>query len=495
MLSRRSFLTAAAASLTAITLPPRRARAASYQLTPRPAAWPIIGAPQPETNVWAYNGLLPGPLLRVRQGERLTVQLRNGLGADQPTTIHWHGIRLPNAMDGVPGLTQEPVRPGESFTYEFVCPDAGTFWYHPHWGSPEQLGRGLYGALIVDEATPPEVNRDVLWVLDDMRLDPQAQIAGDFRNPMDLSHAGRLGNTFLVNGKLAESFSLRAGERIRLRLLNTANARVFNLRFEGHRPYLIAWDGHPLQPVQMADEEAIVLGPGMRADLILDAAAAPGSRYRVLDSDLRGSTYRLLDLQYGPDAALRNQPLPPPAALPRNPVAEPDIASAERRTLMLEGGAMGALAALEVDGHRMSLRDAFQTHRVAWGLNGQAMSDHEDHHHQTLFDFRLGRSYVIAIANETAWPHPIHLHGHAFQVLSRNGKPEPQQPFADTALLQAREKVEIAFVADNPGLWMLHCHIQEHQAAGMMATVSVAADPQNADGRPGNSPGSGHHKH
>jgi FtsP/CotA-like multicopper oxidase with cupredoxin domain len=474
MPSRREFLAAAAASLTAIALPPRFAAAAGYQLTPRPASWPVLGAPQPQTSVWAYNGLLPGPLLRVDQGERLTAKVTNNLPDNHPTTVHWHGIRLPNAMDGVPGLTQEPIRPGESFTYDFTCPDAGTFWYHPHLGSPEQLGRGLYGALIVDEPAPPMVDRDVLWVLDDMRLAPDAQIAGDFRNAMDLSHAGRLGNTFLLNGKLAESFPLRAGERIRLRLLNTANARVFNPHFEGHRPWLIAWDGHPLQPLLLDEGATIQLGPGMRADLILDAVGMPGARYRVLDSDLRGSTYRLLDLDYGPAATLRREALPPPLALTPNPVSVPDLAAAERLNLVLNGGAMGATAALEVDGHAMSLRDAFQKHRVAWGLNGQAMTDHHDHRHHMLFELKLGRSYRIAIDNQTAWPHPIHLHGHAFRVLSRNGRAEPQTPFADTVLLQGRETAEIAFVADNPGDWMLHCHIQEHQAAGMMAMVRVS---------------------
>lgn len=476
MPSRRTFLSAAAAaSLTAILLPPRPAAANGYQLNARPAFWPVIGAPQPQTAVWAYNGLLPGPLLRLSQGERLTVRVKNDLAGGQSTTVHWHGIRLPNAMDGVPGLTQAPIRPGESFTYEFSCPDAGTYWYHPHLGSPEQLGRGLYGALIVDETEPPRVDRDVLWVLDDMRLNADAQIAGDFRNTMDLSHAGRLGNTFLLNGGLAERFPLRAGERIRLRLVNTANARIFILRFEGHRPWLAALDGHPIaQPVQLTADEAVVLGPGMRADLILDAEGQPGRRYRVLDSDLRGSTYRLLDLDYGPAARLRRGPLVPPAALKPNPVGEPDLRTAERLRLVLNGGAMGGVAALEVDGQRMSLREAFQQHRVAWGLNGQAMADREDHHHARLFDLKLGRSYVLAIENETAWPHPIHLHGHAFRVLRRNGKPEPQAPFGDTVLLDPRGQAEIAFLADNPGEWMLHCHIQEHQAAGMMATVRVS---------------------
>ncbi|NUP90885.1 MAG: multicopper oxidase domain-containing protein, partial [Candidatus Sumerlaeia bacterium] len=147
------------------------------------------------------------------------------------TSIHWHGIRLPNAMDGVPHLTQKPVGRGERFVYEFAANDSGTFWYHPHWQSHEQVERGLYGALIVEEDAPPEVDRDVVWMLDDWRLTAEARIAGDFANLFDVSHAGRLGNRVTVNGKAGADFPVRRGERIRLRLVNAANARIFGLRF------------------------------------------------------------------------------------------------------------------------------------------------------------------------------------------------------------------------------------------------------------------------
>lgn len=205
-----------------------------YQVTAASSQTRLRGAGKPDTAVWAYNGQIPGPVLRARQGEPMRIVVQNKL--DQDTTVHWHGLRLPNAMDGVPGLTQPSIAPGESFTYEFTPPDAGTFWYHPHAHSLQQLGRGLAGALIIDEAEPVAVDRDRLWVLTDWRLKRDGQIAAGFGNMMDAGMAGRVGNTITLNGSLPSDQMVRAGERLRLRLVNTALARIMALRFEGHRP-------------------------------------------------------------------------------------------------------------------------------------------------------------------------------------------------------------------------------------------------------------------
>src|SRR5688572_20966624 len=187
---RRSFLalagTAAAAAISPAVLP---AQAAARRLRAAPASQALAGQGNPATAVWAYDGTVPGPELRYRQGDRLRIEVENAL--DVETTVHWHGIRLPNAMDGVPYLTQPPIAArGGRFLYEFDLPDAGTYWYHPHLGSPEQVGRGLYGALVIEERDPPAVDRDVVWILSDWRLDRAARISGDFRSFMDSSHAG-----------------------------------------------------------------------------------------------------------------------------------------------------------------------------------------------------------------------------------------------------------------------------------------------------------------
>jgi FtsP/CotA-like multicopper oxidase with cupredoxin domain len=452
---RREFL-----SLAALAAAPRLALAQSRALRVAPARQRLVGAANPETAVWAYNGAVPGPELRFRQGERLAIEVENLL--PDATTVHWHGVRLPNAMDGVPHLTQAPIRArGGRFVYEFALPDAGTFWYHPHLGSPEQVGRGLYGALIVDEPEPPPVDRDLVWMLGDWRLDREARIVANFGNFMDASHAGRIGNTVTVNGAMRESFEVFAGERLRLRLVNAANARVFALEFRGHQPIVIALDAHPVVP-HRPDNDRVVLGPGMRADVLLDATGEPGSVHRVVDDFYKQRPYRLLDLKYAPRRATGRAGAPLPKLAP-NPVAEPAVASAQRHVVRFEGGMMG----------RMPMRMMREGRGMAWTVNGKAMTENQ-HEHEPILTLAHNRSYVLELVNDTSWHHPIHLHGHVFRVLSRDGRPSARRELLDTVLLDPDSRAEIAFVADNPGDWMLHCHVLEHQAAGMMATVRVA---------------------
>ncbi|MDX1605367.1 MAG: multicopper oxidase domain-containing protein, partial [Candidatus Competibacterales bacterium] len=277
MLSRRTLLGAWASGALLAALPGGRGLAASgrkaYRLQARKATVPLVGPGYPATGIWGYDGRAPGPELRVRQGEPLQVRVENTL--DQPTSVHWHGIRLPNAMDGVAGLTQAPIRPGEGFTYAFTPPDAGTYWYHSHVDGAEQIGRGLAGALIVEEAEPSPVDRDLTWVVNDWRLDQQARIVDDFGGLHDLSHAGRIGNVVTVNGRLIDEFPVRAGERIRLRLINAATARHLALEFRGHRPWILALDGQPVTPYA-PDDATVVLAPGARVDLLLVLDGRPG---------------------------------------------------------------------------------------------------------------------------------------------------------------------------------------------------------------------------
>ena len=454
-MSRRALLKGAAAA----SLLPGPSLAASppvrdFRLIPKATRVPLVGAQHPDTLVWAYNATVPGPEIRVRQGERVRIAVDNALAED--TTVHCHGIRLPNAMDGVPHLTQAPIAPGKTFIYEFDVPDAGTYWYHPHMRSAEQVGRGLSGGLIVEERQPIRVDRDIVWVLSDWRLSPDAQIVGDFRNVHDMSHGGRIGNTVTINGKVLETFEVRSGERIRLRLINASNARIYGLRFEGHAPWVIALDGHPVEPHA---RERIVLGPGMRADLILDCAGSQGSRHRVIDDFYPRRAYHLLDIRYSGEPAYARA-TPPVPRLPANPVPEPDRSRAERHRVRFEGGMMGRMPMTR-------MREG-----MAWTVNRRPFPEH-DRGHEPLLTLARGRSCVLELVNDTAWHHPIHLHGHAFRILTRNGRSEPREPWSDTVLLDPDTRAEIAFVADNPGDWMFHCHVLEHQASGMMAVVRV----------------------
>jgi FtsP/CotA-like multicopper oxidase with cupredoxin domain len=429
-----------------------------YTLRAAPARLSILGPENPQTDLWVYNGRVPGPTLRVRQGERLRVDVVNDL--PEATTVHWHGLRLPNAMDGVPHLTQPPIAAGGGrFTYEFACPDAGTYWYHPHLRGNVQVEMGLAGALIVEEPERLAVDRDVLWVLDDWRMLRDGQVAQDFASMRDATHDGRIGNTVTINGALPDEFALEAGERIRLRLLNVANARIFALRFAAHTPTVIAQDGMPCEPY-VPEGGRIVLGPGMRADVILDGTGKPGERHRVIDDFFAAQAYEVVTLAYDPRKRRRVASAGPAPRLAPNPVPEPDLAAAERHRIVFTGGMMGMMGGMPGMGG-------------VWAINGRSAGE-SDHSHAPLLTLARGRSHVLELVNDTAWWHPIHLHGHSFRIVSRNGARESRQPLVDTSLLPPRERAEIAFVADNPGDWMFHCHVLEHQASGMMATIRVA---------------------
>lgn len=469
--TRRRFVLGAAGAAAALALPGWPARAVSpvvHAIAAAPASAQLLAKPgSPKTQVWAYGGRVPGPVVRARQGERLRIELANGL--PQETTIHCHGLRLPNAMDGVPGLTQAPVAKGGRFVYEFDLPDAGMFWYHPHIYATEQVERGLSGVIIVDEPQPLEIDRELVWLADDWRIGDDGALSADFNHPHDVSHGGRIGNLVTVNGAEVESIAVKGGERIRLRLVNAANARVFGLHFGGLAPRVIALDGQPVTPFAPAGER-VVFGPGQRVDLILDVPARPGERFVVRDAYYRRFAYDFVTFVVEPGKALRDKPLDTSVALQPNPLAEPDLANATVQDVLIEGGAMGGLAEATFKGEKVPLRRLFREHGKAWTLNGIASASMAG---APMFRLALGKSYRWRIRNDTVWDHPMHLHGHAFRVLSRGGKPVAGRPWADTVLLHADESAEIAFVADNPGKWLFHCHVLEHHHGGMGAVVEV----------------------
>ena len=472
--SRRRFL-AGGATLVLAGVTNARAAAPNVNVTnvtaPEPPALRAMRAAArlappdyPETPIWGYEGHVPGPVLRVAQGQRLTRRFVNAL--PQPSTIHWHGIRIANPMDGVPELTQAPVPPGGDFLYDFVAPDAGTWWYHPHHRTWEQMARGLYGALIVEEPLPPHVDRDEVLLIDDWRLTGDARIHESFGAMMDWSHAGRIGNWVTVNG--GGEFRLPVGqrERLRLRLVNTANARIFTLGLEGMEGWIVALDGQPLDtPALMpAPDGRIALAPAQRADLIVDVTAGDGAR-ALLVSFERERDRIIATLDVG--GLARAERLPAPAALPPNPVPPlGDLTAARRVTLRMEGGAMGGMREAMMEGRVMEVRELVKAGRV-WAFNGLAEMPREP-----LFTASRDETVRIAMVNDTAWPHAMHLHGHHFRRLGADDRPGPLR---DTVLIDRHETAEIAFVADNPGDWLLHCHMLEHSVSGMKTWMKIAA--------------------
>lgn len=246
-----------------------------FTLAAAPSRAQLAGADRPRTAVWAYSDSVPGPILRLRQGEPVRIVVDNRL--EQNTTVHWHGIRLPIGMDGVPGISQPAIQPGETFVYEFTPPDAGSFWYHPHANSLQQLGRGLAGPPIIEEREPPPFDRELVWMVMDWRLGADGQIAPSFGNMMEAGMAGRIGNTVTINGVVPADEPIRARERVRIRLINGALARIMALRFQGHRPVVVAIDGQPCDPHEPTNGR-LLLGPAMRVDVVPDMQGEPGRR-------------------------------------------------------------------------------------------------------------------------------------------------------------------------------------------------------------------------
>jgi len=369
------------------------------------------------------------------------------------------------------------VQPGESFDYEFTVPDAGTYWYHTHNRSWEQMARGLYGPLIVD-GDADGVARDLPLIVDDWRLAPDGAIdAASFGSMMDWSHAGRLGNWVAVNSLDNPRFDLKVGETVRLRLINTANARIFNLAIDGLETRLAGLDGQVFEePVAL--NAPLVVSPAQRADVIVTPQAEGSHALVAADG---GDKVTLARFQVsGPAGGGGNDIVLKPNGLP-----EPDPDSALAVELLMEGGAMGMMGSAMMGGGpgmeggrsgmmgrgpgggMMDMRELVANGMV-WAMNGVAGIPK-----LPLFSVKRGQSVRLTMINDTRWPHAMHLHGHHFRVLIRNGKPEPLEPWRDTVTVDPLQRAEIALVADNPGKWLLHCHMVEHMASGMMTWFEV----------------------
>ncbi len=474
--NRRRFVqgATAVAVVTSARLDAEASSDHAYSLEIRPGTATLLEDGTSQTEIWGFDGKVPGPVLHATRGEPLTVVVRNSL--EQPSSVHWHGLRIENPMDGVPGLTQEPIAPGETFTYRFTPPDAGTFWYHPHIRSWEQVARGLYGALLVNDTTNADVDRDFVLAADDWRLgDDGAFDTKSLGNLHDWAHAGRLGNILTVNAKAYERLDVAPGERLRLRLINTANARVLRFAIPGLRPWVVAHDGQPVPPYLLG-ADGVELSPGQRTDLVVDATGTSGDEIPIVEL----STGERLVAGYL--ALTKAPPRPPrarvtPAELPASKAPRPLSGETQDVNLTMTGGAMRFLESAVYKGETVDGRTLALDHGQAWAFNGIAGMPAAP-----LFSARQGTTVRIKLRNDTAWPHNIHLHGHHFAELSRRASSAADadavttdrgEALQDTILLRADELSEIAFLADNPGKWMIHCHMLEHQASGMATWFEV----------------------
>ncbi|MEM9632962.1 MAG: multicopper oxidase family protein [Pseudomonadota bacterium] len=461
-MDRRSFLKTTAITCAGTLLPRlslARADDGSFELEARKGKARLYGKDGAVSDLWLYNGQLPGPEIRVRRGERVQVRFTNNL--EEPTTIHWHGIRIENAMDGVTGLTQPAVQPGESFDYDFVAPDAGTFWYHAHNMSWNQVPRGLSGPLIIEDDEPLFADgTDITMVLNDWRLDENGALeTASFGARMDFSHAGRLGNWLTVNGQSLPDIPLKKGHWHRLRLINTSASRIIDLAPARFGAQLIALDGQTFSEPREIEGTA-QLSPAQRMDLIL----RPEQTGTVPFETMTGNPFTFANFKVTEteEAAL---PLVVPLA---NALPEPDLASARSLPLVMEGGAMGGMQSLMKDGKELGMRQMMEA-GLFWAFNGIAGMEEKP-----MFSARRGETIILESRNDTAFAHAMHIHGHHFRVLERNSEKLEHPDWRDTFTTAPRETVKIAFVADNPGKWLIHCHMLGHAASGMMTWFEVA---------------------
>ena len=436
----------------------------NFTLTAAPSSNPIFIRDNPGvlTDLWTFNGSSPGPLLRFKKGVRAKIDLYNKL--PQETSIHWHGIRLENEMDGVVGITQPGVKYGERFSYNFDLPDAGTYWYHSHNRAWEQVARGLYGPLIVDSPDDPRVDHDVVLMIDDWQLNKEGQIREKSLGSLhDWAHAGRMGNWVTVNGMSNPGYQLNLNSRVRLRLINAANARVFELNFAGVTPIIIALDGYRVIPSESAN---ITLGPGQRVDFIVDIHQNI-SKFQ-LEAATRSEPVIVAEFLTKPGLDEVSGAINREIKTPKRDARPPAGADTLSIPVHMQGGAMGNLRSAILKGKMTPLRDLAQKHRKVWAFNG--IIGGYDYKLATL---KRGQTAILDIYNDTRWPHAMHLHGHHFWINSKLNPVDDPLSKRDTYLMQPGERAKLTFIADNPGLWLFHCHMLEHHAAGMGAVLEV----------------------
>jgi FtsP/CotA-like multicopper oxidase with cupredoxin domain len=421
-------------------------RADIVAVTLRASASRLEVAPGISSVFNVYSQSLPGPLIRAQRGDTLRVHFENAL--DEPTSVHWHGVRVPNAMDGVPEVTQPLVAPHATFDYVFQLPDAGLFWYHPHYDSVNGLGSGLYGALLVrDPAEPDDIGDEVVLVLSDANLDDSGTSqASDVATIL----AGREGATLLVNGRVYPTLRATQGRRQRWRVLNAARSRYFKLGLSGHSFLQIGSDGGLSESAIEVQEPLIV--PGERLDLVLTPTGEPGTSIDLLSvTHSRGL----------PLAASSAQ-----ALLRVDFVAGPTSNSTTLPELSTNARAIDAAGASLVN---IALTASAENGEVRMGINDVPFGESDALRAKVL------QTQVWVVENKTPYSHPFHLHGFFFQPLDDSDQPLHPITQKDTLELPPLSTRRLAVSYDDrPGMWMFHCHILDHAEAGMMGMVHVA---------------------
>lgn len=433
-------------------------------LAERPAALPCFnGHTLP---LWTFQEGSLYPIVRMKLGERLDTLYKNDLPrAGEYVSIHWHGLRIPNDQDGVPFMTQQPIEPGKEGSYSFVPPDTGSFFFHTHCNSSEHFGRGLVGALIIegDEIEPPDA--EYVLMMKDWRISADGEFL-PFTTDNGAAKAGTYGTVRSVNGASKAVFKVPSSANVRIRFYNVDPARISEIGFEKAEAAIIAVDGNGLDPVPLVSWR---MGPAMRLDMLLRTAPGGGT-VQLVDYFAQEPVVLAEFVSEGPPKRTGKFVAPPLKVMPFPKV---DLATAQTIPFIFSATATGAAVAAIGENSGIQIGSLCLAKRTFWAINKQAWPgmDHKDLG-PPLAVMKSGQSYVFDLQNTTSNSHPIHIHGHTFEVLKSSIRHVlPHR--ADTVLLRPNERVQVGIVAGEPGKWMFHCHIIDHQEAGMMGYIEV----------------------
>ena len=413
-----------------------------YQLTVAPGTVTLDASHS--APAYLFNGQLPGPVLRVTEGQTLSVRVRNLL--PEPTTVHWHGVPLPLGMDGVPDVTRPVIEPGQEFTYTFVARVPGTYFFHPHVGM--QLDQGLYGVLIVDPATPvdPPFDRELIVVLDDWSVGV---------------------TTWLINGRTSQGQTpllVRSGERVRIRFINASVADPYVVALDQHPMTVTHTDGQRVQPVTV---QALPIGQGERYDVLVQANQPGLWSLAAAGISNRGTTLVRAVIAYEGATG----PVPDPAYVP------PFLQSGTLLTyaMLASAGPVPPIRATPDRVHNLTLSGGMMGQ--PWAINGQSWPN------ASPLPVLAGEAVRFNLTNMSMADHPMHLHGHFFRLLNTAGG-TTQPVVKDTVLIRAGmgNSQSVEWLADNPGAWMFHCHNLHHAEGGMMRLVEYVTSDTDADG-------------
>lgn len=437
--------------------------------------------------VWIFNGTVPGQEIRVTQGDFVQVELKNEL--KEPVTIHWHGYPLLSAMDGVPGINQDAVRPGETFTYEFSADVSGTYWYHSHQEGAKEVDKGLYGALIVEPKVKEKIDKDFTLVLDEWMSDPagmdsmaeMGNSASDAKTTsdtnsinassgmagMDMSKAGTASMTeeekmdymydlYTVNGKsgdLIEPLNVSKGDVVRLRFIN-AGYRVHGIHIPGKDIKIVSTDGQNIYGAEIIKDQVIMIAPGERYDVEFTVNSPDNFVIDAHDDNAYNDQLRVpVNVKGGSGKTFEEDPA---AEIPVFDLVSYGVSGKGEFTLDQK---------FNID-YNVELNTYMDVKTQKYTINGKTFSE------LPPLELKTGDLVKFTFDNKSDLNHPMHLHGHFFQILFKNGKAVNGAPIMkDTLLVGPNEKYIVAFKANNPGNWVQHCHELHHAAGGMMMEI------------------------